>query len=80
MLEQSVGQALAEAVGVERVKPVLRCGGGDSIAAQREQWNDGSNALCIQSGHGSLPTANLASPTGLWRTRACRFCASPAAS
>ncbi len=48
-LEQNVGQALAEAVGVERVK-LLRCGGGDSIAAQREQWNDGSNALCIRPG------------------------------
>lgn len=40
---------LAEALGVDQVK-LLRCGGGDQIAAQREQWNDGSNALCIRPG------------------------------
>lgn len=48
-LEESAEQVLAAAVGVERVK-LLRCGGGDDIAAQREQWNDGSNALCIRPG------------------------------
>ena len=26
---------------------LIRCGGGDLLAAQREQWNDGSNTLCI---------------------------------
>lgn len=40
---------LAEALGVDQVK-LLRCGGGDQIAAQREQWNDGSNALCLRPG------------------------------
>ncbi len=29
---------------------LLPCGGGDKIAAQREQWNDGSNTLCIAPG------------------------------
>ena len=29
---------------------LIRCGGGDMIAAQREQWNDGSNTLCIAPG------------------------------
>lgn len=29
---------------------LLRCGGGDMLAAQREQWNDGSNTLCIAPG------------------------------
>lgn len=48
-LEQTIERVLAEAVGVERVK-LLRCGGGDQIAAQREQWNDGSNVLCIRPG------------------------------
>ncbi len=28
----------------------IRCGGNDLIAAQREQWNDGSNTLCIAPG------------------------------
>ena len=29
---------------------LIRCGGGDLLAAQREQWNDGSNTLCISPG------------------------------
>ncbi len=29
---------------------LIRCGGGDMLAAQREQWNDGSNTLCIAPG------------------------------
>ena len=48
-LDAPIEKVLAEAVGTEQVK-LLRCGGGDQIAAQREQWNDGSNALCIRPG------------------------------
>jgi arginine deiminase len=29
---------------------LIRCGGGDKIAAAREQWNDGSNTLAIAPG------------------------------
>jgi arginine deiminase len=29
---------------------LIRCGGGDLMAAQREQWNDGSNTLAIAPG------------------------------
>lgn len=29
---------------------LIRCGGGELLAAQREQWNDGSNTLCIAPG------------------------------
>ena len=29
---------------------LIRCGGGDLMAAQREQWNDGSNTLCVSPG------------------------------
>ena len=29
---------------------LIRCGGNDMMAAQREQWNDGSNTLCIAPG------------------------------
>ncbi len=46
---ESPEAVLADALGVERVR-LLRCGGGDQIAAQREQWNDGSNALCLRPG------------------------------
>lgn len=29
---------------------LIPCGGGDEIIAAREQWNDGSNTLCIRPG------------------------------
>lgn len=29
---------------------LIRCGGGSEIAAEREQWNDGSNTLCVRPG------------------------------
>ena len=29
---------------------MIHCGGKDRIAAEREQWNDGSNTLCIEPG------------------------------
>ena len=29
---------------------LIPCAGGDPVAAQREQWNDGSNTLCIAPG------------------------------
>lgn len=29
---------------------LIRCGGDDLMASQREQWNDGSNTLCIAPG------------------------------
>ena len=48
-LDMPLEEALASALGVERVT-LLRCGGGDQIAAQREQWNDGSNTLCVSPG------------------------------
>lgn len=48
-LDESAEAVLAKAVGVDRVQ-LLQCGGGDQIAAQREQWNDGSNALCLRPG------------------------------
>lgn len=29
---------------------LIHCGGKDRIAAEREQWNDGSNTLCVRPG------------------------------
>lgn len=29
---------------------LIPCGGGDKIISEREQWNDGSNTLCIRPG------------------------------
>ena len=42
-------EILAGEMGLPRVK-LIRCGGGDRVASEREQWNDGSNTLCIAPG------------------------------
>ncbi|MBQ6559627.1 MAG: arginine deiminase [Erysipelotrichaceae bacterium] len=48
-LEDSLEHILEKYTGVEDVK-LINCGGDDMIAAAREQWNDGSNTLCIAPG------------------------------
>ena len=48
-LDETPEQALARYLGVEKVQ-MIHCGGDDRIAAEREQWNDGSNTLCIAPG------------------------------
>lgn len=48
-LEASLEDILKEHLGLDRAQ-LIRCGGGDYIAAQREQWNDGSNTLCVAPG------------------------------
>ena len=40
---------LVRALELPRVK-LIRCGGGDRVASEREQWNDGSNTLCVAPG------------------------------
>lgn len=35
---------------LQRDVELILCGGGDEIIAAREQWNDGSNTLCISPG------------------------------
>ncbi|WP_042354264.1 arginine deiminase [Bacillus rubiinfantis] len=42
-------EALKEALGLSELV-LIPCGGGDEIAAAREQWNDGSNTLAIAPG------------------------------
>lgn len=42
-------QALKEALSLSEIL-MLPCGGGDVVAAAREQWNDGSNTLAIAPG------------------------------
>ncbi len=42
-------KVLEQYTHTEDVK-LIRCGGNDMIAAAREQWNDGSNTLCISPG------------------------------
>lgn len=48
-VESDLESVLAKALGVEKVE-LIKCGGEDRIAAEREQWNDGSNTLCIAPG------------------------------
>lgn len=40
---------LARYLEIDRVT-LIECGGKDVIASEREQWNDGSNTLCIAPG------------------------------
>ena len=48
-MKDELHKILALELGLPAVD-LIRCGGGDLIAAQREQWNDGSNTLCIAPG------------------------------
>lgn len=48
-LDESPDRVLASYLRVDHVQ-LIRCGGDDRIAADREQWNDGSNTLCIAPG------------------------------
>ena len=43
-LENILGEYLGRKI------TLIPCAGGDKIAAEREQWNDGSNTLCIAPG------------------------------
>lgn len=47
-VNETLEEILSEHVG--RAVKLIPCGGGDRIAAEREQWNDGSNTLCVRPG------------------------------
>ena len=36
---------------LDRKVDLIYCGGGDKMTSEREQWNDGSNTLCISPGN-----------------------------
>lgn len=48
-LEAALEDILKHYLHLDRVR-LIRCGGGSPIAAEREQWSDGSNTLCIRPG------------------------------
>lgn len=48
-LEAALEDILKRYLHLDRVR-LIRCGGGSPIAAEREQWSDGSNTLCIRPG------------------------------
>ena len=47
--ETDLEHVLRVALNIDHVT-LIECGGGDEIAAAREQWNDGSNTLAIAPG------------------------------
>ncbi|HBF76396.1 MAG TPA: arginine deiminase [Clostridiaceae bacterium] len=47
--ENPIDEVLKKALGLDSIE-FIECGGGDRIAASREQWNDGSNTLAIAPG------------------------------
>ena len=48
-VDSDLEHILAKHLGVPKVD-FIKCGGDDRIAAERDQWNDGSNTLCIAPG------------------------------
>ena len=48
-IDSKLEKILEKYTGVDGVK-LIRCGGDDMITAAREQWNDGSNTLCVAPG------------------------------
>ena len=48
-LEESLEQVLRRLLCKDRIR-LLLCGGGNGIVSTREQWNDGSNTLCLRPG------------------------------
>lgn len=48
-LENSLSDVLAEYLHQDRVE-LIKCGGNSRVASEREQWNDGSNTLCVRPG------------------------------
>ena len=48
-INDTLQHVLEKALNLDHVE-LIPCGGGDMIAAAREQWNDGSNTLCIATG------------------------------
>lgn len=48
-MNDTLEHILEKALGLDAVK-LIPCGGGDPIAAAREQWNDGSNTLAVAPG------------------------------
>ena len=48
-LHDKLDAVLADCMKLDKVE-LIQCGGRDRIAAEREQWNDGSNTLCLAPG------------------------------
>ncbi len=49
ILKGSLESIFCRFLELDNVK-FIKCGGNSAIASEREQWNDGSNALCVEPG------------------------------
>ena len=47
--DEPLTDVLRSALDLNRVS-LIKCGGNDRIVSEREQWNDGSNTLCVAPG------------------------------
>lgn len=47
--ERTLEEILKSCLELDKIT-LIQCGGRDMIASEREQWNDGSNTLCIEPG------------------------------
>ena len=66
LIEDTLEHVLEDATGVDQVK-LIPCGGGDPIAASREQWNDGSNTLCVEPGKSCVYARNTVTNDVLYK-------------
>jgi len=57
--EMTLKDILLKNIGIN--VQLIPCGGGDYITSQREQWNDGSNTLCIKPGEVIVYSRNYVS-------------------
>ena len=62
---------IAEALGLDSVRVLTTP--QDSLAAEREQWNDGANLLAVAPVPWSF-TKGTPSPTSIFPSKALRFC------
>ncbi|MCD7906878.1 MAG: arginine deiminase [Clostridium sp.] len=64
-LDNSLPVILGTHLGLDKVT-MIRCGGKDRVASEREQWNDGSNTLCIAPGKVVVYDRNYITNGILW--------------
>ncbi len=68
LIEDTLEHVLEDATGVDQIKLILRR--RRPIAASREQWNDGSNTLCVEPGkicvYAATPSPRTCSTRRAW--------------
>lgn len=67
-IDATLEDILADAVGLPAVE-LIPCGGGDPVAATREQWSDASNTLAVAPGRIVVYDRNGATNDALYRAR-----------